>query len=182
MGPVVLYSSVFTVILGLAAPAEPRAAPDFQTPGAPRVSMGRVRPLDDVARRVLTLARTASPTVAQMIAELEASDLIVSVQTCPLPRLVEGDIRVVVAVGAVRHVRIRLAVPRTTSGLVIALAHELRHALELAAAHEIRSAADGPGVYAMRGATRVRQGYFETEAALETGRLVSEELIRLRPK
>jgi hypothetical protein len=148
--------------------------------GAAAAPGSRVRPLDAAARRVIERAVAVSPTVARMIDELEGTDLIVGVQTCPLPKLVSGDARVVAAAGGVRHVRIRLAIPRATSDLVVVLGHELRHAIEIAAMPGIRDGESLVRAYRQMGATLVRKSYFETDAALEAGRVVAQELRQAR--
>jgi hypothetical protein len=176
MSPIRFHASVASVILVLAVPAVLHAQSAGDATGSTRWSLARVRPLDHEARKVMDRAAVASPTIARMIAELESTDLIVSVQTCPLPKLVNGDARVVAAAGNVRHVRIRLSVPRATSDLIIVLGHELRHALEFAAMPEIRGGESQTRAYRLMGAPQLREGWFETEAALEAGRIVAREL------
>lgn len=136
----------------------------------------RVRALDAMARRALDLGMQRSPTLARMVADLQQTDLVVTIQAACLPKLVRGDARVVAAAGTVRHVRIRLGVPAATSDLVAVLGHELRHALELAAMPEIRDGSTLARAYARIGIPLKGNGYWETAAALEAGETVAREL------
>jgi hypothetical protein len=176
MSPIRFHASTATLILVLAVPAALQGQPVDEATGSTRWSTARVRPADSEARKLMDRAVVASPTIARMMAELEYTDLIVSVQMCPLPRLVNGEARVVAAAGGVRHVRIQLSVPRATSDLIIVLGHELRHALEFAAMPEIRDGESQTRAYRLMGASQLREGWFETEAALEAGRIVAQEL------
>jgi hypothetical protein len=176
MSPAGFHVSAAVVILVLAVPATLQGQPSADDAGSTTPAMARVRPVDNDARKVMALAVAASPTIARMMAELEHTDLVVSVQTCQLPRTVNGDARVVVAAGGVRHVRIRLSIPRATSDLIIVLGHKLRHALEFAAMPEIRDGESQTRAYRLMGAPEWCKGSFETEAALEAGRTVAQEL------
>jgi hypothetical protein len=138
--------------------------------------MSRVRPLDAMARKVIEQGMAASPTIVRMVAELQRTDLIVSVQVCPLPRPLRGDARVVAATPNVRHVRIRLGVPVAGPDLIVVLGHELRHALEFASMPEIRGSSSLARALARVGVPTRNHGYWETDAALDAGRVVAQEL------
>jgi hypothetical protein len=173
------------VVLVLTAPAAPVPA---QTPVAStgatelKVQVGspasRGRGLDREARRVLEQAAAASSTVARLVTELERSDLIVGIQLCPLPRKLSGEMRTVTATPEVRHVRIRVNSPNAVPALIAVLGHELRHATELAAAPEVRDTDAQARLFRRIGYERYSGGYFETEAALEVGRMVAAEISR----
>lgn len=162
----------FALTATLAARAQDTAAGEVAI-GTP---MSRVRPLDAMARKAIERGMQASPTIARMIAELQQSDLIVGVQACPLPRLVRGDARVVAAGPGVRHVRIRLGIPVADFDLIVVLGHELRHALEFAGMPEVRDSSSLVHAYARVGEPIKRNGYWETDAALEAGHAVALEL------
>jgi hypothetical protein len=141
----------------------------------------RVRGLDPAARAVIEAAVACSPTVARLVADFEASDLIVLVETCPLARKVSlGDLRIVAASAGVRYVRIRLRIPNAAPDLMTVLGHELRHAVEVASAAEIRDAASQRAFFLRVGYERPGGGRFETEGAVETGRLVATEIAGCR--
>jgi hypothetical protein len=157
-----------------------KGSPSTSPEPAETATMARVRPLDAMARKAIERGMDASPTIARMIVELQQSDLIVGVQACPLPKLVRGDARVVAAGPGVRYVRIRLGIPVADSDLIVVLGHELRHALEFAAMPEVRDAASLVHAYARVGVPVKRNGYWETAAALEAGRVVARELKEYR--
>jgi hypothetical protein len=141
----------------------------------------RVRCLDREARKLLEAAMAASPTIVQMMTELQSADLIVGIETEVLKkRGLKGDARLTAASSAVRHVRIRIGLPDNQSSLIAVLGHELRHAVEIAGAPAIRDVATQRAHYLRIGYQPVGRGYYETEAALETGRQVSAEVAAAR--
>ena len=75
-----------------------------------------------------------------------------------------------------RHVRIRLGIPVADFDLIVVLGHELRHALEFAGMPEVRDSSSLVRAYARVGVPTRRNGYWETDAALEAGRAVAREL------
>lgn len=176
MSPVATRAAAGVLALVLAAPVAVGAqqARGDTSPGV--LPAPRVRAVDAMARRVLDLGMRRSPTLARMVADLQHTDLIVYIQTVPLPRLVRGDARVVVCAGGARHVRIRLGVPAATCELVAVLGHELRHALEYAEMPEIRDEDSLARAYTRIGFPAKGEGYWETRAALEAGDAVAYEL------
>jgi len=58
------------------------------------------------------------------------------------------------------------------------LGHELRHAVEIAGMPEVRSDAQLASAYARIGWASSGDGFFETDAAVETGQQVARELVR----
>jgi hypothetical protein len=135
----------------------------------------RVRGLDPTSRKVLAAAVACSPTVASMVAGLEASDLLVGVELARLEGNRVGETRLVTATPDVRYVRVRLR-PNGAQGLAEVLGHELRHATEIAAAREVRDADSQRSYYLRVGYERTGGGRYETDAALVTGRLVAREV------
>lgn len=141
----------------------------------------RVRCLDREARRLLEAAMATSPTIVRMVTDLQSTDLIVGIETEVLKkRGLKGDARLTAASAAVRHVRIRIGLPGNQSSLIAVLGHELRHAVEIASAPDIRDVATQRAHYLRIGYQPVGRGYYETEAALETGRQVSAEVCSAR--
>jgi hypothetical protein len=113
-------SSVFVVSIVLSG-----AAVSAQTP--------RVRPLDPVAAMAFAQGHEKSETFRALVAELEASDLIVHVVTAVgLPGGVAGTTRFAGSLGGARYVRIDLAGMLIARQRVSILAHELQHACEIA--------------------------------------------------
>lgn len=143
----------------------------------------RVRGLDRDARQILQRAIEASPTVVRMLTALESSDLIVGVETAPLAKLLHGEARIVAETPTVRYLRVRLSVPNGEDDLIVVLGHELRHTLEIAGMPDVRDETSLVKVYQRIGTKGRGDGYYETDAALETGSAVARELAaRRRPK
>jgi hypothetical protein len=136
----------------------------------------RVRGLDSTSRRLLETGAACSPTFARVLQDLQASDLIVGVETRPMPKKVRGELRLVAASAAVRYVRVGLQVPNAERDLVAVLGHELHHATEVAAAPEVRDARTQRAHYLRIGYEPQGRGFYETDAALEAGRVVAREI------
>ena len=136
----------------------------------------RVRAVDPAARRVLEAAVACSPTVARMVVALQSGDLVIGIETRPMPKKLLGEIRIVAATDRVRYARIGLRVPAGFPELVSVLGHELHHAMELAAAPGVRDLASQRAHYLAAGYAKLQGGYFETEGALEAGRRVASEI------
>jgi hypothetical protein len=167
-----LQSRAMATIIGFVAASAHGAAS-----GQPAVNTdAHVRGLDREAARILEIAISRSPTVARMAQALESSDLIVWVETHPLQKRTLGELRVVSAVGPVRHVRISLRTPAALVDLVSTLGHELHHATEVAGAPQVRDLASQVAFYRQAGYEGTAGGYFETDAAREVGRKVAREL------
>jgi hypothetical protein len=136
--------------------------------------------VDVLAREVLQNATLLWPTVARLIAELEQSDLIVSIGTGHLPENVNGQARMIAATPSVRYMRVVLKIPNSAPALMEVLGHELRHAVEIAGMPEVRDELSLAAAYRRPGVAMAREGFFETDAAVETGRLVAREVARKR--
>jgi hypothetical protein len=137
----------------------------------------RVRPLDPWAVEALRLAIERSQTVRDLIAELDASDLIVHVETrVALPFGVAGTTRLSASTGSRRYVRILLLRDPLPVNRVAVLGHELQHACEIARS----PARDASGMRVLfdaigRPAVGERTAY-ETEAAIKVSRVVWYEV------
>ena len=158
------FSIVFLLSVLIASPLS-AAAGDKLTP----------RPLDSIATDAFERAVSRSPRVRSLVATLEASNVIVHIESSRLmPAGISGTTRFVTSRGGYRYVRINIdaELPRGTRAVI--LGHELQHACELA-----ESGADN--------ADQVRQlferagerngSFYETRAALDTERHVRMELL-----
>ena len=133
-----------------------------------------VRPIDSLAAEILDAGARQSAVVRGLLQTLEASNVIVHVQSSrELPSGIGGLTRFVVSRGGHRYVRITIRADLPAVARLAILAHELQHACEIAA-----SAADD--VESLRklfdGAGRRYGEYFETRAAIRTEHQVRAEL------
>ena len=144
----------------------------------PVSTLPHVRAMDSLAAEVLETAVRLSPTVAQLVSELQSSDVIVTVACGKVREGFNGLARVVSAAGGFRHVRVVLRIPNSRVGLMEVLGHELRHCVEIAGMPEVRDQATMKTAYERVGVAKAGGGYFETDAAVRTGALVAREVGR----
>ncbi|MGD9903136.1 MAG: hypothetical protein AB7U83_06670 [Vicinamibacterales bacterium] len=112
----VLVVSLLAVVSTAAAQAEPH-----------------VRPLDLVSSLAIERGLEESARVRALVAELEASNVIVHVIATPtLPPGLVGTMHVVTFLGATRYIRVHIATGAPPALRVATLAHELTHACEVA--------------------------------------------------
>ena len=136
----------------------------------------RVRPLDPLASMAYVRGHDQSGTFRALVAELEASDLIVHIVTATgLPGGVAGTTRFAGRGGESRYVRIDLAAWLTAKQRVSILAHELQHACEIARSGAGSSVAID-ALFRAIGTSATIPGGFETAQAEAAGRTVWIEL------
>jgi hypothetical protein len=139
-----------------------------------------VRAASAEARQLLLRAAGQSPTLAGFVADLENSDVIVTVELKPLPKTVNGFVQVAAATPATRYLRIVLRVPNAGPDLMAVLGHELRHVVEIAGMPDVRDDRSLAAAYRRIGTPGQGDGFFETPAALDAGRAVARELAAAR--
>jgi hypothetical protein len=140
----------------------------------------RVRVSDERLRVHLKEAAGRSPTLSALLAELNASSVLVFVD-CNwfLPAALSGQVSLVSVISGVRYVRVDLRCLTPQTQLMAVLAHELQHALEIGLSEEIISSDSMESYYEDVGFASSRDGThrrFETEAALTIQRQVAKEL------
>src|SRR5215210_1675754 len=87
------------------------------------------RPLDPVAAETFAQARQGSASVRALIEKLEASNVVVHIQSSlPLPSGIGGTTRFVTSRGGYRYVRITIGAELTGRVRSAILGHELQHA------------------------------------------------------
>ena len=107
----------------------------------------RVRPLDDLARTIVASGVEASSTVRELLAAVEASDVVVYIQTAANMRD-RGALGFVAHGSPLTYVLIRINVTQGTRDRIATLAHELTHAVEVAeASPPVRSEPDLAALY-----------------------------------
>lgn len=157
------YLSMVFLLVFLVSPLDALAR-ELRTP----------RPLDATAAEAFERAQTRSALVRSLVATLESSNVIVHiVSSRTLPFGIGGTTRFVTSRGGYRYVRITIAVDLSKSAQAAILGHELQHACEVAESHADNMAA----VRKLFDREGQRNGdYFETSAAVNTGRQVLAEL------
>lgn len=143
---------------------------------APVTLVPHVRGGDSLARETLEEATAASPTVARLVTELQSSDLIVTVVCGAVPTGINGYARMMRAAGGFRHVRVVLRMPNDRRELMRVLGHELQHAVEMAGMPDVCDDESQAMAFRRVGVSMARDGYFETDAAVRTGKQVGREL------
>lgn len=147
-----------------------------------RFNFPHVRPLDAPTRAAFAGGMNGSPLFRELVAELEASDLIVHLESdCSMRDRVQGKLLFVTAAGGVRYLRVRIACELTGARRIAILGHELRHAVEVAEAPWVVDEASLAEEYrrigfaSSNGATGVS---FESRAAIDAGERVLREVTR----
>ncbi|HEX7087001.1 MAG TPA: hypothetical protein VF198_11590 [Vicinamibacterales bacterium] len=140
----------------------------------------RVRPLSREAQSLLLEGAARSATIRRMLARIEASDVIVYVDTQVTPRrIVSAWTRYVSSSPISRMLRVHVDPTYSRHVQLALLGHELRHVMEIVEAPHIRSAEDMLRHYRTHG---VETGYnrYDTPEAVEAGYIVSDELRQSR--
>ena len=151
-----------------AAPAE--------TPSLPRWT--RTRPLGSGAITLLATAADRSPIIANLLEDIEQTDLVVYVSDSMPGFSARPKSHMVFLSGAsgARYLLIRVDPWRLSpSECIAALGHELHHALEIAAAPEVMDAAGMEQLYRRIG-WESEIGRFESSGARDTGQRVWKQL------
>lgn len=133
-----------------------------------------LRPLDPLAAETLARALEGSATVRDLVARLDASNVIVHIEvTLQMPAGIGGMTRFVTSRGGYRYLRITLDSEMTLRLRSALLGHELKHACEVADS----PASDARSLRELFESEGHRAGpYFETMAAIRVERDVRLQL------
>jgi hypothetical protein len=138
-----------------------------------------VRSLSSDARELLAMGGARSVLIRSLLDRLEASDLVVYVDVRWFSDTRMGQLAFVASAPGVRYVAIHIACGRTALDQLAALAHELRHAVEVADAAAVVDLRSFGDLYAHIGidvgSDRTKR-QFETDAAVDAGRYAKGEL------
>jgi len=138
-----------------------------------------VRPLNRDAKRLLAEARRRSPTIARLLAALEASDVVVYLDVRLMPRCRTGRLRLVAGNGPRRFVKVDVSATARWDEALGWLGHELQHAVEVASAPDVRDDVSLERLYRRIGNPQLAQAStFETEDAISVRTQVLAELAR----
>lgn len=137
----------------------------------------RVRALRPDLARLMAFGITRSPTFAQLVADLEHTDVIVHiVPTQNLPARTTGHILLVPQAKDVRFLRIQIRPEGSDDDLIAVIAHELQHANEIARAPHVRDVRALRAHYRKIGFSEGSDREFDTREAQAAGTQVRREL------
>ncbi len=140
----------------------------------------RVRPLSREAQALIMEGAERSATIRRMLTRIEASDVIVYVDTQVGPRrIVSAWTRFVSSSPLSRMLRVHVDPTHTRHVQLALLGHELRHVVEIVEAPGIRTAEDMLRHYRTHG-VETGDNRYDTPEAVEAGYIVSDELRRNR--
>jgi hypothetical protein len=163
------FKSIYVVLLMLGV--SPRiAASDEPTQAFPRV-----RGATPSVTETLLLAAERSPTFQSLVTTIEGTDGIVYVHRGQCGRQVLSCLLLAVTkAGDYRMLHIKVDERRKDHDLMVSIAHELRHAVELLSDPTIADSTSAQNFY--HRAAPTERYTFETQAAIETELRVDKEL------
>jgi hypothetical protein len=99
---------------------------------------GHVRTIDARLEAEINEGVARSPFFRQLVTRLDASDVIVYVESeCPMSPRLFGRLTFMAAGGGRRYVNVRISCALNDNAQIAALGHELRHAVEIADAPSV---------------------------------------------
>jgi hypothetical protein len=144
------------------------------------VNTGHVRAQDSRIRAAIADGVERSPLFRDLVAQLDASNVIVYVQSDrAMPARLQGRLALLSVAGGRRYVLVRIACFLTSTQQISILGHELRHAVEIADAESVVDETSLAAEYRRIGfgSGSLRQGEgFDSRAAIEAGQRVWHEL------
>jgi len=161
---IISFATTAALVVALAGPAVPAAA---QAP--------HILAIGPESRRLLAAGIEHSPSLRQLVATIEASDLTVYIVTSPEPGRWRGYTRLVSATGQPRSVMITLSQALAPEERTAILGHELQHVSEIAAAPDVTDQPAMRALFARIGRSSTTDNY-ETRAAQDVERRVRQEL------
>ena len=139
-----------------------------------------LRVLDTVLKAVLDRGLAQSPTLQKLVAEIEATRILVFAECAVrLPSGIGGRMNFVASANDFRFVRIAVDCTLTDRWQAKLLAHELQHALEIGRNPDVVDVEAMESLYEEIGYPTSRDPairHFETDAALAVQRAVEREL------
>jgi hypothetical protein len=126
---------------------------------------------------LIAWATKQSPTFRDLIETIEASDGIVYVEVGECGHYVQSCLVGVTRAGRFRMLWIELDPKRTDVDLVVSIAHELQHAVEILSTN-IRSSAGMFSFYVRQGRRPRGRSAFETAAAIDVSTAVRAEMTK----
>jgi hypothetical protein len=145
---------------------------------APMSTVPRLRPADTTAARAFDRGLACCPTIRTLVRDIEASDVIVYVETGFVQQPALARTVLMGAGTNTRYVRVTLHRMTSPDNLIELLGHELQHAVEIAQASEVRNHDAMLALYNRIGIRRNGPHHFETSLARETSIRVRSEIGR----
>jgi len=140
----------------------------------------RVRPTNELGRKVMNAGLAGSETFRRLVQRLEQSDVIVYVQLQPMmPSEIGGLLEFMGGSGTERYLKVTVGSLHHLNVMVALLGHELQHAAEVADAPSVRSPREFAAFYRRIGLPS-GVGRYDSVAARAAGQRVQSEL-RGRP-
>jgi hypothetical protein len=137
----------------------------------------RVRSVDPHILELMMQGLKRSVTFADLVAAVNASDVIVYIQRVnQLAPSIAGQLLIVPVPHDQRYLRIQILDHLSPEDTIALIGHELRHALEVAAAPEVKDQKGLMELYQRIGQPGGRIHSYDTRAAQNTGRRVRNEL------
>jgi hypothetical protein len=164
-----LRLSLFLVLALLTSAA--RASAD-DTPTA-----SHVRTESTGLRALIADAGRRSSTLSALVAHLNRSDVFVYVEHQRLPPSLNGRLTLVGSTDGWRYIRIQLDCRGILVEQMGMLGHELRHAVEIADAPHVVDPTSLQQLYGRIGFSTDAGRNYDTQAAVDTGRLVMKEVL-----
>jgi hypothetical protein len=165
----------FCVILALLGPF---AVPMHSAVPSPMSVSPRLRPADVTAARTFDRALACCPTIRALVRDVEASDLIVYVETGFVQQPAMARTVLMGAGTNTRYVRVTLHRMTSSDNLIELLGHELQHAVEIAQVPEVRDPDTMRALYNRIGFNRRAATHFETALAREIATRVRAEVAK----
>ena len=141
-----------------------------------------VRTNDSRMRAVIADGIAGSALFRDLVAQLDASDVLVYVESdCLMPPPLAGRLTFMSSAGGRRYVMVRIVCSLEGRGQIAMLGHELRHAVEIADADSVVDQASLGAAYRRFGfaSTVMRSGEgYDSQTAIDAGRRVWDELSR----
>jgi hypothetical protein len=144
---------------------------------ASEVDGPRLRGDDAYARWLIRSAIKHSPTTADLVARLEATDVVAYVSTTLKAGPFLAHTRLINGAGPIRYILISLSAAEHPRRLMELLGHELHHVTEIADHPDVRDANAMRALFSRIGREHVSD-HFETSDAIQVGLRVRGELER----
>ena len=173
------WTTVFMMAIGLLVipgSAAPQPLGDEATPAG----MFRVRSGHQELRALITRASEQSVTFRRMVETINASDGIVYVEPGICRQGVRACLVKVTSAGRHRSLFVKVDIIRAELKLTAAIGHELHHAIELLSDPSVTDYATMVIFYMKKGERVGTSTAFETEAAIEAGDAVADEIRRFQ--